>query len=299
MAFAWADALIPDPGGSMFASRLLSFCPVWLTAGLLSLAHAVPAGATCVGSVPSNQLVAAGHLSMSTNPTLPPLQYVDAEGKLMGMNVELGESIGQRLCLQVDFVRMDFPAMIPALKAARIDGINTGMFWTEERSKMMYTVPYAISTLDVVVSPQHPLAVADVKALRGHAVGVESDSYQERWLRDRAKEATDEKGAAIEVHAYTTASDVIAALRAGQIDMAVLPSYTAVDIVNRKQAVMALTGQGATQTTLAFRTRAVAEAVAGALDAMRADGSYAKLLTRFGMTPLPDAKITVRGPGPV
>jgi polar amino acid transport system substrate-binding protein len=283
----------------MSAPRLRSFCFLFLTAGLLSLAQAGPANAACASGVAPNQLVSAGHLALSTNPTLPPLQYVDADGTLKGMNVELGQAIGTHLCLQVDFVRMDFPAMIPALKAARIDGINTGMFWTEERSKMMYTVPYAISTLDVLVSPRHVIAVADVKALRGHAVGVEADSYQEHWLRDRAKEAQNEKAAAIEVHAYTTASDVIAALRAGQVDMAVLPSYTAIDLVNRKQAVMALTGLGSTQTTLAFRTRAVAEAVAGALDQMRADGSYAKLLTRYGMTPLPDAKITIRGTGPV
>lgn len=281
----------------MFAPRFTSCCSVFLAATLLTFAHAAPASAACANGLSANQLVTAGHLSMSTNPTLPPLQYVDADGTLKGMNVELGETIGKRLCLQVDFVRMDFPAMIPALKAARIDGINTGMFWTEARSKMMYTVPYAISTLDVVVSPRHVLAVPDVKALRGHAVGVESDSYQEHWLRDLAK-AVDEKDAPIDVHAYTTASDVMAALRAGQIDMAVLPSYTAIDIVNRKQAVMALSGLGSTQTTLAFRTRAVAEAVAAALDQMRADGSYAKLLTRYGMTPLPDAKITIRGTGP-
>ena len=42
--------------------------------------------------------------------------------------------------------------MIPALQAGRFDGINTGMFWTEERSKIAYTVPYAQQTISLAVT---------------------------------------------------------------------------------------------------------------------------------------------------
>jgi polar amino acid transport system substrate-binding protein len=283
----------------MPACRVASNLAALMTSCALFATLAAPARAACTSPVPAGQLVKPGQLSLSTNPTLPPLQYVDGSGQLKGMNIELGEALSTRLCLQVDFVRMDFPAMIPALKAGRFDGIDTGMFWTEERSHIMYTVPYAVSTIDVVVAPRSQVKLADATGLRGHPVGVEADSYQERWLRERSKESVASGGQPIDIHAFATASDVVAALRAGQADMAVLPSYTAVDVVRRKEARMALSGQGSTQTTLAFRSRALAEAVANTLDQMRADGSYAKLLNRFGMTPLPDAKITVRGPGPV
>lgn len=282
----------------MFSRRLWSTFATVLTSCTVLLPVASPAYA-CTSAIPADQLVSPGRLALSTNPTLPPLQYVDGDGQLKGMNIELGHELAKRLCVEVDFMRMDFPAMIPALKAGRFDGIDTGMFWTEERSRMMYTVPYAVSTIDVVVGPDSKLQLADVHALRGHSIGVEADSYQERWLRERAKESASEGGKPIEIHAFTTASDVMAALRAGQFELAALPSYAAAAIIKHNQARMALAGQGNTQTTLAFRQRAVAEAVARVLDGMRADGSYAKLLDGYGMTKLPDAHISVRGTGPV
>ena len=83
---------------------------------------------TCAPKLSAANLVAAGKLQLAINPTLPPQQFVDEKGELQGLNVELGRALGKRLCLTTEFVRMDFPAMVPALRAARFDGIDTGMF---------------------------------------------------------------------------------------------------------------------------------------------------------------------------
>ena len=88
----------------------------------------VSAGANaqaCSSSIPKGELIAEGTLMLSTNPTLRPLQYVDGNGQIKGMNVDLANEIGKRLCLKIDLVRMDFPAMIPALKSGRFDGRTT------------------------------------------------------------------------------------------------------------------------------------------------------------------------------
>jgi polar amino acid transport system substrate-binding protein len=108
----------------------------------------------CLGTLPAvaqsckpvladSDLVSAGKLQMAINPTLPPQQFVDEKGELQGLNVDLMKEIAKRLCITLEFIRMDFPPMVPALTAGRFDGIDTGMFWTEERSKIAYTVPYA------------------------------------------------------------------------------------------------------------------------------------------------------------
>ncbi|MDB5892590.1 MAG: amino acid transporter, partial [Rhodoferax sp.] len=106
------------------------------------LSGMVASGQTCTPTIARSELVSDGKIMLSTNPTLPPLQFVDASGELKGMNLELAAELGKRLCLKAETIRMDFPAMIPALKSARFDGINTGMFFTEERSKVMWTIPY-------------------------------------------------------------------------------------------------------------------------------------------------------------
>ncbi len=55
---------------------------------------------------------------------------------------------------------------------------------------------------------------------------------------------------------------------------------------------------GATPITMAFRKRSVAEAVAKALNDMKADGIYAKLLDEVGVPNLPEPQFAIRGPGP-
>ena len=166
-------------------ARLLS------TSLLVLLVGALPVAAqTCKSAIPDSDLVTAGKLQMSINPTLPPQQFVDEKGELQGLNVELMREIAKRLCITLDLLRMDFPPMVPALTAGRFDGINTGMFWTEERSKIAYTVPYAQQTISLTVLKGAPLKLPDMAAVAGKKAGVEVNSYQERWLRAEDKEVT-------------------------------------------------------------------------------------------------------------
>src|ERR1041384_3985731 len=137
------------------AVTLLSIC----TAASPAFAQA------CKPAIADSDLVAPPKLQMSINPTLPPQQFVDEKGELQGLNVELMREIASRLCVPLDLLRMDFPPMVPALQAGRFDGINTGMFWTEERSKIAYTVPYAQQTISLTVVKVSGLKLSDVAGL--------------------------------------------------------------------------------------------------------------------------------------
>jgi polar amino acid transport system substrate-binding protein len=269
----------------------------WLFAALVLLPFAAVAQ-PCTPAIPAADLVTPGTLQMSINPTLPPQQFVDASGELQGLNVDMMREVAKRLCVPMAFIRMDFPPMFPALAAARFDGIDTGMFWTEERSKIAYTVPYAQQAISITVAAGSSLAVADAEALAGHSAGVEVNAYQERWLRGIDKDITAKGGKPIEIHTYTTATDVIAALRAGQVETAILIDQTAKEIVRRGVIQITATGLGGAPTTLVFRNRAVAEKVAATLTAMKADGFYDALFDRYGLTKLPGDRFSIRGPGP-
>ena len=273
-------------------ARLLSISLALLCLGIL------PAAAqTCKPAVPDADLVTAGKLQMSINPTLPPQQFVDEKGELQGLNVELMREIAKRLCVPLDFIRMDFPPMIPALNAGRFDGIDTGMFWTEERSKIAYTVPYAQQTISITVA-KGKKKFDSIASLGGSKAGVEVNSYQERWLRGADKEATAKGAKPLDILTFTTATDVIAALRAGQVESAILIDQTAKEIERRGVVEITATGLGGAPTTMMYRNRNVAEKVVAALNAMKADGTYDKLFDKFGITKFPDATFAIRGPGP-
>ena len=276
-----------------------------LRIALATAALAGPLSATlasaqaCTPTIPRSELIAEGRIMLSTNPTLPPLQFVDASGELKGMNLELAAELGKRLCLKPETVRMDFPAMIPALKAARFDGINTGMFFTEERSKVMWTIPYAMAAIDIVALPGSKRTLASADALSDLSIGVEADSYQERWLKEREKDNVAKGRKSIRILSFPTASEVMAGLRAGQFDLAAFPNYAGGAFVKAGQATMLLPAQGASPTMMSFRSRPVADAVVKAFNDMIKDGTYDRILDQYGMTKLPDRVIAIRGNGPV
>lgn len=259
----------------------------------------VAARAACTPAIGDDNLIAPGKLQLSINPTNPPQQFVDKDGKLQGLNVELADELSNRLCLPVELVRMDFPAMIPAMNAGRIDGLNTGMFWNEERSKLMYTVPYGVQSISVVVAPNSGAKLASEQDLIGKSSAVEVSTYQMNWLKKLSDTSAAKGGAAIEMRTFPTATNVVGALLAGQVDNALLVDSVARDLVGRGQVKEVLTGLGTNRTTLAFRNKAVTDAVVKALNAMRADGTYQALFAKFGLTSLPaDQPLQIAGPGP-
>jgi len=128
-------------------------------------------------------IIKAGTLVMSINPTLPPLQYVDDKGQLQGMRVELANEICKRLGLAPEYIRTEFATMIPGLAAKRWDMINTGIFFTEERSKLMYMVPYEQAAISFLAAKGNPLGLKTVDDLAGRKISVELGGIEERRTR--------------------------------------------------------------------------------------------------------------------
>ncbi|MET0679255.1 MAG: transporter substrate-binding domain-containing protein [Bradyrhizobium sp.] len=257
------------------------------------------ARAACTPAISDDNLIAPGKLQLSINPTNPPQQFVDKDGQLQGLNVELAAEIGKRICLPVELIRMDFPAMVPAMTAARLDGINTGMFWTEERSKLMFMVPAGVQAISVVVTAESGTKLANEQELIGKTSAVEVSSYQMNWLKKLSDASVAKGGGAVEMRTFPTATNVVSALLAGQVENALLVDSVARDLVSRGRVKEVLSGLGRANTAMAFRKKVVAEAVVAALTAMRADGTYQKLVDKFGLTAIPAGEpFAIAGPGP-
>ncbi len=261
------------------------------------LGHSVLAQ-TCTPKLGAADLIEPGKLQLSINPTLPPQQFVDEKGELQGLNVELGRALGERLCLKTEFIRMDFPAMVPALKGGRFDAIDTGIFWTEERSKIMFMVPYAQQAIGVFAPQTSPLSLKSIEDLSGHVAGIEINTYQERKVKEVNALMAAKGMKAIELRTFSTATDATAALRAGQLEAVITVQEAAKALGSQRGMKLLLTGFGGSDITFAFRSKAVAQAAAEAFTAIRKDGLYDALFDKFGMSRLPGPTFAIRGTGP-
>lgn len=250
---------------------------------------------TCKSLVPDSALVKKGRLVMSVNPTLPPMQFVDRSGELRGMRVELGKAIAKRLCLTPEYVRIEFSAMIPGLKVGRWDVINSGIFYTDERAQIMYMLSYEDQAISISTNRGNPLKIAKPEDLSGMSVGVEIGGFEERKARELDKQLTGKGIKGLNIRTFENFSMAFQALRAGQVEATLSIDSTSAEYHKRGGFESVLHGLFPTPVALAARNRSLADAIAKALNDMKADGSFQKLFDQYGVKPI-DGAVTVKGP---
>ena len=265
------------------------------TALLISFAGAANAQQACKSPVPDSALVKKGTLTMSVNPTLPPMQFVDQSGALKGMRVELGEQIAKRLCLTPEYVRIEFSAMIPGLQAGRWDVINTGIFFTDERAKLMQMLVYEDQAISISAAKGNPLKIAKPDDLSGKSIGVEIGGFEERKARELDKQLTDKGMKGMTIRTFENFAMAFQALRAGQVEVALSIDSTGAEYQKRGDFERVLHGLFPTPVALAARNKDLAAAMAKVMNDMKADGSFQKLFDQYGVKAA-DGAVTVKGP---
>ncbi len=279
----------------------MKFNSMWLTRGKFALLVGITAlmgsaqAQTCSPKIPNSELVKPGTLVMSTNPTLPPMQFVDSSGELKGMRVILGNEIAKRLCLKPEYVRIEFSAMVPGLQAGRWDIINTGIFWTEERAKLMQMIQYEAQAVSISVGKGNPLKITKPEDLAGRAVGVELGGFEERMLKQLDQGLRDKGLKGINVRTFDNFATAYQALRAGQTEASVSIDSTAAEYAKRGEFDRAISGLFPTPVALAIKSPALANAVVQVFNDMQKDGSYQKLMAEYGLLANKDP-IKINGP---
>ncbi|MEW1960346.1 transporter substrate-binding domain-containing protein [Kineococcus sp. NPDC059986] len=94
-----------------------------LTAGCGGAATASTAASAPRADLP---VVAAGVLTIGTDPTYPPMEYEEG-GKLVGVNVEILTDVARRLGLEAQFQTVAFADLRPAAAAHTIDVVGASM----------------------------------------------------------------------------------------------------------------------------------------------------------------------------
>ena len=270
-----------------------------LKAGVAASVLAIAPGvARAQPKIAPPNIIKAGTLVMSINPTLPPLQFVDDKGQLQGMRVELANECCKRLGLAPEYIRTEFATMIPGLAAKRWDMINTGIYWTEERSKLMYMVPYEQAALSFLVAKGNPLGLKTVDDLAGKRISVELGGIEERRTREVNDIVTKKGLKPVTVMTFNNFAEAFQALKAGQSDAATSIDATAMYMQQRGDFTRAISGVFPQTACFAFANKPLAEAVVGALNELKKDGFYDKLFDQYGVLKMDEPTFSIKGPGP-
>ena len=270
-----------------------------LKAGALApLAALAPGAVLAQPKIAPPNIIKAGTLVMAINPTLPPLQYVDDKGELKGMRVELANECCKVLGLAPEYIRTEFATMIPGLAAKRWDMINTGIFWTEERSKLMYMIPVEQAAISFLAAKGNPLGFKTVDDLAGRRISVELGGIEERRTREVADMVQKKGLKPVTVLTFNNFAEAFQALRAGQSDAATSIDATAMFMQNRGDFTRAISGVFPQTACFAVGNKPLADAIVGALNELMKNGFYAKLLDTYGVLKIEEPAFAIKGPGP-
>ena len=262
--------------------------------GLMVLAVAILPGVVQAQTLP---VVTAGALTAATNATIPPYQFVDASGKLQGMRIEMGEEIAKRMGLKMTWINVGFETHIPGLQSGRWDASITGMFFTPERAKILYLIPYEYQAVSIAVPKGNPQKIASTKDVAGKRVAVEIGGYEFRQITSINEEQVKAGEKPIDIRTFSTFADAFQALRAGQVDAVVSVDVNAKYYQDRGDFERAVSGLRGSPATLAFRNKEIGMAVLKALNDMRKDGAYDTLMDKWGAAKMPaDKPLELKGP---
>jgi lysine/arginine/ornithine transport system substrate-binding protein len=139
-----------------------------------------------------------------------PFEYRDSAGKVAGIEVALGNAMCEIMKVKCQWVTMDFDALIPALKAKKIDAAFAQMTITKERQKTLdFSNPVTSAQVQYVAKIGSGIT-DDPKTLKGKTVGVQSGSIQEAYMRTRLPD--------VSTKVYQTVNEAYLDLQANRID---------------------------------------------------------------------------------
>ncbi|WP_333617536.1 lysine/arginine/ornithine ABC transporter substrate-binding protein [Mixta calida] len=153
-------------------------------------------------------------LRIGNDPTYPPFESKNAQGQLVGFDIDLANEICKRIAAQCTYVESDFDALIPSLEAKKIDFIISSLSITEKRQQEIAFSEKLYAANARLVAPKGSKLEPTPESLRGKNIGLLQGTTQETY----ANQYWRPKG--VTVTPYANQDLVYQDLSAGRIDAA-------------------------------------------------------------------------------
>ena len=135
------------------------------------------------------RILDSGELRVGLSGNQPPLNMVDKNGEIIGLEVDLMKALAHSMGLTTRFVVKPFADLIPAIERDEVDVVISGMTITPERNaRVAFVGPYFISGKSVLTKSAE-IASADSATLLNNAdqryavlAGSTSESFVEQVL---------------------------------------------------------------------------------------------------------------------
>jgi polar amino acid transport system substrate-binding protein len=230
---------------------------------------------------------ADGKIVFGADASYPPNEFTDTDGStIIGMDVDLGTAVAQKLGLTAEFQNSAFSGIIPGIAGAKYELGMSSFSINDERVQTVDMVSYFSAGTSLAVKTGNPDGI-NADDLCGKAIGVQAGTTQVDDLAARNTQCTTTGKAPIAISELQAQTDVTLALTANRV-VAMLADSPVV-------AYAAKTTEGAVEAVgepydtapygivLAKNQGDFGKALQGAVQSLIDDGSYTKILEKWNV----------------
>lgn len=227
----------------------------------------------------------AGKLVIGTDATYAPNEFKDANGSAVGWEIELADAMAAKLGLTTTYQIAKFDNIIPGITGGKYDLGLSSFFDTTERQKQVTMVDYYTAGIQWA-SP----AGKDVDPNNACGLKLAVQNGTTEALDDgpaKSKECTDAGKAAIQLLGYDTQDDATAAVALGRADAMSADSPVTQYAVKQSNGKLQVSGDVYSVffygMPVAKDSGSLDKALEAALSSLQSDGTYTKILAKWGV----------------
>lgn len=236
-------------------------------------------------------LIHSSKILFLTNPIYPPMEYVDAKsGEITGFDIDIGREIAKRLGKKPVWKHTSFSQLQSSLQTHRGDLIISGMSDTAKREKTMDFVDYVTSGPVFFTLTKNAGDYASTTALCGKKVAASRSTNFAQSIHKWSQEHCESHNlASIKVSGTQDSSAGRLGMKQGRYDAVVQGIETIAYQMKLEPNVYQMLGKPISSDDIygigvSKKNPKLRNAVVKSLNAMIQDGTYAKLLDKWGLS---------------
>jgi polar amino acid transport system substrate-binding protein len=229
-----------------------------------------------------------GKILIGTDSSYAPNEFLDTDGKtVIGFDVDLFNAVAAKLGLQTEWQSAAFDAIIPGVQSGKYEIGVSSFTVNDERKQQVNMVSYFSAGTQWGTKQGNPAGVQPDDAC-GKKVAVQTNTVQH--TEDLPKRQADCKSAgkpAITIDAYQRQDQATAAVVSGKDDAMLADSPIVAYAVKQTNGQLELLGDIYDSAPYGYVVKKdqtdFAQALADAVKALIADGTYNTVLTKWGV----------------
>ena len=230
-------------------------------------------------------LITEGELLVGTDTPFPPFE-IGQPPDISGYDIDVVNAIAENLGVEVTYQDTSFDTIFRDVAQGKFDMAVAATTITPERQKTVsFSDPYYEAEQALMVAPGSDIAT--VEDLGGVIVGAQDGPTGEAYANDE----TD----ASEVRGFPEGPDAVNALRSGQVDAVIIDQPVAQDAVDAQGGVEIATLIPTNELYGLYTSpdnTALLDAVNGALQELKDDGTIEELYQQYFKTEAPESVLT-------